>query len=50
MGKNCRFNPPCSQYALDALKKKRTLPALRLMLIRILKCHPFNPGGNDPVK
>ena len=49
-GRRCRFYPTCSQYALDALKAKTFFNSLKLILIRISKCHPFNDGGFDPVK
>jgi len=49
-GKQCRFYPTCSQYALDALKSKTFFISLKLILIRISKCHPLNDGGYDPVK
>ncbi len=50
LGNNCRFHPTCSQYALDALTKKTFLKALSLIIIRVLKCHPFHSGGYDPIK
>jgi hypothetical protein len=50
LGKQCRFYPTCSQYALDALNSKTFFISLKLILIRISKCHPLNDGGYDPVK
>jgi putative membrane protein insertion efficiency factor len=50
LGNNCRFHPTCSLYALDALNKKTFFKALPLIIIRVLKCHPFHSGGYDPVK
>ena len=47
---SCRFYPTCSQYALEAIDKYGALKGLKLALIRILKCHPFHPGGYDPLK
>lgn len=47
---SCRFYPTCSQYALEAIDKYGVLKGLKLSLIRILKCHPFHPGGYDPLK
>lgn len=47
---SCRFYPTCSQYALEAVDKYGALKGLKLSLIRILKCHPFHPGGYDPLK
>ncbi len=47
---SCRFYPTCSQYAIDALNRYGILKGSCLALRRILKCHPFHPGGFDPVK
>ena len=49
-GSNCRFQPTCSQYAIDALNKKPFYKAIPLIIVRVLKCHPFHSGGYDPVK
>ena len=49
-GKRCRFYPSCSEYAAEALQKKNLLFALRISIFRLLKCHPFHPGGYDPVQ
>jgi len=49
MRPSCRFYPTCSQYTLQAIEKHGTLKGVCLGLIRILKCHPFHPGGYDPV-
>lgn len=46
----CRFYPTCSQYAVDSLKKYGFLKGSFKALLRILKCHPFHPGGYDPLK
>jgi len=46
----CRFTPTCSEYSVEALESYGTLKGLYLTLKRILKCHPFHPGGYDPVK
>jgi putative membrane protein insertion efficiency factor len=48
-GPNCRFYPSCSQYAQEALKLHGLTGAAFLTIKRVLKCHPFNPGGFDPV-
>lgn len=45
----CRFTPTCSQYALDAICRYRAWKASWLASRRILRCHPFHPGGYDPV-
>lgn len=45
----CRFYPSCSQYALDALEAKGPWKGSRLVVRRLLKCHPFHPGGVDYV-
>lgn len=47
---SCRFYPTCSQYAIDAVSKYGALKGSWLAVKRILKCHPFHPGGYDPVK
>lgn len=46
---SCRFYPTCSQYALEAIQKYGALKGGYLAIRRILKCHPFHPGGYDPV-
>ncbi|HHW31333.1 MAG TPA: membrane protein insertion efficiency factor YidD [Clostridiaceae bacterium] len=46
----CRFYPTCSQYAIDAILKYGSVKGSLLAIKRILKCHPFHPGGYDPVK
>jgi len=47
---SCRFYPTCSQYALSAFETYGAIKGLKLAIIRILKCHPFHPGGYDPLK
>ncbi|MEC9488998.1 MAG: membrane protein insertion efficiency factor YidD [Halanaerobium sp.] len=45
----CRFRPTCSQYAKEAIMKYGVIKGGFMALVRILKCHPFHPGGYDPV-
>ncbi len=46
----CRFTPTCSEYALEAFEKKGPFRAFWMTAVRICKCHPFHPGGYDPVR
>jgi putative membrane protein insertion efficiency factor len=46
---SCRFYPSCSTYARHAIIKYGILKGGGLALIRIAKCHPFHPGGHDPL-
>lgn len=46
----CRFMPTCSEYALIAFERYGVIRGGYLTVKRILKCHPFHPGGYDPVK
>lgn len=46
----CRFSPTCSEYTYEAVKKYGTVKGLWLGLKRILRCHPWNKGGYDPVR
>ena len=45
----CRFAPSCSHYAAEALERHGIWRGLYLSLRRLLRCHPFHPGGWDPV-
>ena len=49
IGAHCRFYPSCSDYALEALDDHGALRGAGLAAKRILRCHPWNPGGYDPV-
>lgn len=46
---SCRFNPTCSEYALEAIEKYGAFKGGFLAVKRVLRCNPFFPGGNDPV-
>lgn len=46
---SCRFYPTCSQYAMEAIKKYGVLKGGWMSVKRLVKCHPFHPGGFDPV-
>lgn len=45
----CRFNPTCSQYAIEAIEKHGAFFGLGLAIWRVLRCNPFSRGGWDPV-
>ena len=46
----CRFTPTCSTYAIEAVQEYGALRGFYMGLRRLLRCHPFHPGGYDPVK
>ncbi len=45
----CRFHPSCSQYGYEAVERFGVIRGSWLALKRVLRCHPWNPGGYDPV-
>jgi len=49
LGKNCRFEPTCSQYMIEAIGEWGPFKGIYLGVRRILKCHPWGPHGHDPV-
>ncbi len=49
IGRSCRFSPTCSHYACQALHKHGALRGCWLTARRLLRCHPWRPGGHDPI-
>jgi len=49
LGPSCRFSPSCSSYALLSIQRFGIVDGVWLTLKRLVKCHPFHPGGYDPV-
>ncbi len=49
LARRCRFEPSCSAYALGAVRSYGAVRGGYLAVRRVLRCHPFNPGGLDPV-
>ena len=46
----CRFEPTCSRYMIEAVKKYGAVRGGLMGVRRLLRCHPFSPGGYDPVR
>jgi putative membrane protein insertion efficiency factor len=49
LGNNCRFYPSCSQYSVQAIERFGVIKGSYLSIRRLLKCHPWHEGGEDPV-
>ncbi|TBR07812.1 MAG: membrane protein insertion efficiency factor YidD [Rugosibacter sp.] len=49
IGRHCRFEPSCSDYAILALRKHGLIVGVWLTIRRVIRCHPWQPGGYDPV-
>ena len=47
LGNNCRFYPTCSNYALEALKEFSTFYAIKIIILRVLRCNPWGGSGVD---
>ena len=50
LGPACRFTPTCSEYCMEAVQMHGSLKGTWMTLMRLLRCHPFHPGGYDPVR
>ena len=49
LGEHCRYYPTCSSYTITSLERFGAIKGSWIGLKRILRCHPFHPGGVDPV-
>jgi len=50
LGKSCRFEPSCSEYSIESIKRHGIIKGTLYSVKRISKCHPFGKSGFDPVK
>jgi putative membrane protein insertion efficiency factor len=50
VGRACRFEPTCSHYAHGAIARYGMWRGVAMAMVRLLKCHPFHPGGEDPIR
>lgn len=50
LGRNCRFEPSCSDYAAEALRRYGVFKGIWLAMRRLGHCHPWHPGGYDPLR
>jgi len=50
LGRQCRFDPTCSDYFIEAVEKRGAIRGTLMGLWRILRCHPFGKGGYDPAE
>jgi putative membrane protein insertion efficiency factor len=48
LGPACRFQPTCSRYMVEAVRKYGLLKGFSRGILRLSRCHPWNPGGDDP--
>ena len=49
LGAHCRFAPSCSEYAIAAIERHGAIKGTGLAARRVMRCHPYHPGGYDPV-
>jgi putative membrane protein insertion efficiency factor len=49
LGANCRFYPSCSDYAREAIARHGAAKGCWMAMRRVVRCHPYHPGGYDPV-
>lgn len=49
LGPHCRFHPTCSHYAIEAIERHGAAKGFYLAIRRLARCHPWHPGGLDPV-